>query len=66
MLGGEPAAAEAGRVVIEFVAALGVFLILLVVLGICADSWDARELRRDARRRNPYPRRTRDQARRVR
>jgi hypothetical protein len=37
--------------VIEFLIGMALFLFLLVVLGICADSWDARE-RRDAKRRN--------------
>jgi hypothetical protein len=36
---------------IEFLIGMALFLFLLVVLGICADSWDSRE-RRDARRRN--------------
>lgn len=37
---------------IEFTLGLAAFLLILVALGICADSWDARELRRDARQRN--------------
>jgi hypothetical protein len=45
-----------------FLAGLVVFLLVLLVLGVLADSWEAR----DARRRNPYPRRTRDGVRRIR
>ena len=39
-----------------FLAGLVVFLVVLLALGIVADSWDSRE-RRDAERRNHVSRR---------
>ncbi|HEY3544738.1 MAG TPA: hypothetical protein VGK17_01445 [Propionicimonas sp.] len=35
-----------------FAAGFGVFLLVLVALGVVGNSWDSRE-RRDARNRNP-------------
>ena len=48
-----------------FVAGLALFIGLLAVLAAVADGWDRRRTS-DSRRRNPYPQRTRDHARRMR